>query len=245
MTGPGSERARVLVIADNGNDQDELATILGSEGYIVMAEATVAASLDRLRETAADIALLDLASPKNTCFDICRQIRHISGVPIILISAEHDERGVVSTLEHCASDYITKPVRARELIARIRAVLRRTLGDDSSASGVASDEATPDQPVILVGPIEIHWSSRKVFVDRELIELSRRDFDLLVFLASPSGKVRTREELIDRIWADKDLADTRTLDKHVGRLRARIEPHPKRPRYLKTVHGVGFRLDNP
>jgi two-component system response regulator RegX3 len=234
----------VLVIADNRNDRDELATILGSEGYIVMAEATESLGLQQLREKGADIVLLDMASPKSTCFDLCRRIQEISDVPIFLISAEHDELGVVSTLEHCATDYITKPVRARELIARIRAVLRRTLAYGSSRSGVSSEEATSDESVISVGPIEIHLSSRKALVGGEVVELSRRDFDLLVFLASPPGRLRTREELIDRIWSDRELADTRTLDKHIRHLRTRIEPSPKRPRYVKTVHGVGFRLDN-
>jgi DNA-binding response OmpR family regulator len=97
----------------------------------------------------------------------------------------------------------------------------------------------------VLGRIEIQPASRRLLIDGEPVELSRRDFDLLVFLASPPGRLRTREELIDRIWSDKELADTRTLDKHVARLRTRIEPSPKNPRHLKTVHGVGFRLDNP
>jgi two-component system response regulator RegX3 len=244
VSGPGSGSARVLVIADNENDREELTTVLGSEGYIVMAEALVSDGLQRLREAVADIVLLDMASPKTTFLDVCRQIREISDVPIFLISAEEDELEVLSALEQFATDYITKPIRARELIARIRAVLRRTQDYGSSRSGVSSEEAIPDESVISVGPIEIHLMSRKVLVDGEVVELSRRDFDLLVLLASPAGRLRTREELIDRIWSDRELADTRTLDKHIRRLRTRIEPSPKNPRYLITVHGVGFRLDN-
>jgi two-component system response regulator RegX3 len=245
VIGAGSDNARLLVVAHNDRDREELATVLGSEGYAVMAEATIAGGLVRLRETAVDIVLLDLASPKTTCFDVCRQIQAISDVPIILISSEHDEVGVASALEQCATDYITKPIRARELIARIRAVLRRTHPEDSSASGRSHDGVTQDEPTIVVGPIVIHPSARRVVVNGQVKELSRRDFDLLVLLASPPGKMRTRTELIDRIWSDRELSDTRTLDKHIRRLRTRIEPEAKRPRYLVTVHGVGFRLSDP
>jgi two-component system response regulator RegX3 len=239
------ENARVLVVADNDQDREELATVLGSEGYIVMAVATVPDGLQRLKEAGADIVLLDIASPKNTCFAMCRQIQEVADVPIILISAEHDELVVASTLEQCASDYITKPVRARELIARLRAVLRRTQTDLTGTSVERCDNESPQGSAIVLGRIEIQPASRRLLIDGEPVELSRRDFDLLVFLASPPGRLRTREELIDRIWSDKELADTRTLDKHVARLRTRIEPSPKNPRHLKTVHGVGFRLDNP
>jgi two-component system response regulator RegX3 len=240
---PGN--ARVLVVADNDQDREGLATVLGSEGYIVMAVATVSDGLQRLKETAADIVLLDIASPKNTCFAMCRQIQEVSDVPIILISAEHDELGVAEMLEQCATDYITKPVRARELIARLRAVLRRTSVDGSSSPDRRFDPKTARGSAIVIGRIEIDPESRRLLVDGAELALSRRDFDLLMVLASPPGRLRTREELIDRIWSDKDLADTRTLDKHIRRLRTRIEPSPKHPRYLKTVHGVGFRLDNP
>jgi two-component system response regulator RegX3 len=108
-----------------------------------------------------------------------------------------------------------------------------------------SDGATQGEPAIVVGPIVIHPSSRRVVVNGQAKELSRRDFDLLVLLASPPGRMRTRTELIDRIWSDRELSDTRTLDKHIRRLRTRIEPEAKRPRYLVTVHGVGFRLSDP
>lgn len=243
MTGSVSGSARVLVVADNEDDLGELATILRGEGYVVMAESTVSIGLRHLRDNVADIVLLDIASPKTTCFDICRQIQEVVDVPIILISAEHDEVGVAATLERCATDYITKPVRARELLARLRAVLRRTSTDSSWNAGTSQKRATSE--AIVVGRIEIHPTSRRLFVDGVSVDLSRRDFDLLVLLASPPGKLRTREELIDRVWTNSELADTRSLDKHIRRLRTRIELNPKKPRHLKTIHGVGFRLDNP
>ena len=245
MTGADSESGRVLVLAENENDLDELAVLLGSEGYAILAATTVPVGLQLLRETGADIVLVDLASPKDSCFEVCRHITAIADIPIILISAEHDEVGVASILEQCASDYVTKPVRARELVARVRAVLRRTLVDSASSTGVTSDEKETAEALVVVGPMQLDPSSRRLVVSGELVAVSRRDFDLLLFLASPPGRLRTREELMDRIWSDRELADTRSLDKSIRRLRAKIEPSPKKPRYLITIHGVGFRLDSP
>jgi len=244
VNGSESGSARVLVVADNDQDREELAAMLGVEGYIVIPVPTVSDGLQRLTDSSPDIVMLDMPSPKTTCFDVCRQIQEVSGVPIILISAEHDEVGVASTLEQCATDYITKPVRARELIARLRAVLRRTTGVESSSAD-RFDQRSARRSAIVIGHIEIDPESRRLLVDGAEVALSRRDFDLLVVLASPPGRLRTREDLIDRIWSDKVLNDTSTLDKHIRRLRTRIEANPKHPRYLKTVHGVGFRLDNP
>jgi len=229
-------------MGDTDIDQEELVATLVGEGFQVVAERTVDAGLRRLKKSPPDIVLLDIASPKNSCFDVCRHIGDIANVPIVVISAEHDQVGVVSTLEECAADYIIKPVRPRVLVARLRALMRRTYVDSPSRVNPAPVESDLGEPTIVVGPIEIDTLSRRVFVDGQAIELSRREFDLLVLLASPPGRVRTREELIDRIWAGVELSDTRPLDKQIRSLRAKLEPGFDRSRHLVTVHGVGFRL---
>jgi two-component system response regulator RegX3 len=245
MTYQGFTSARILVMADTDVDQEELVATLVGEGFQVVAERTLDAGLRRLKKSPPDVVLLDIALPKNSCFDICRHIGKITDAPIVVISAEHDQVGVVSTLEHCAADYITKPVRSRELIARLRALLRRTHVESTSSIGPAAFETDFGEPATWVGPIEIDTMSRRVFVHGKAIELSRREFDLLELLASPPGKVRTREEMIDRIWAGVELSDTRPLDKYIRSLRAKLEPRSDRSRYLVTVHGVGFRFSNP
>jgi two-component system, OmpR family, response regulator RegX3 len=158
-----------------------------------------------------------------------------------MVTALGSEVDVVLGLELGASDYVTKPFRLRELVARMQAVLRRT---QASRHALAAGElAPPRREAIEAGPVRIDLGQRYVSVNGEAIYLSRLEFDLLALLLSPPGQVRTREELIDRLWAGRELTDTRTLDTHVRRLRVKLEQHPATPLHLLTVRGVGFRFD--
>jgi two-component system, OmpR family, response regulator RegX3 len=168
--------------------------------------------------------------PDGSGIDLCRELHTTSDVPVIMVSARNEEVDVVLGLEFGAADYVTKPYRLRELVARMRAVLRRH-------EGVVSDE------VVVVGEIRIDPTRRTVACRDQTVELSRKEFDLLMLLASRLGHVVTREECLDALWWGQDLADTRTLDTHVKRLRHKIEVDPASPAHLKTIRGVGFRLD--
>jgi two-component system response regulator RegX3 len=159
-------------------------------------------------------------------------MRSLAAVPIIMVTARDSEVDVVLGLELGASDYVAKPFRLRELVARMRAVLRRGL-----------PSMAPREEVVQVGPVRLDNGRREVFVDGAQVDLSRKEFDLLALLMAHAGQVVTRELCIDRLWWDQDLTDTRTLDTHVKRLRRKIEPDPARPRHLITVRGVGFRFE--
>jgi two-component system response regulator RegX3 len=159
-------------------------------------------------------------------------MRALKPVPIIMVTARDSEVDVVLGLELGASDYVAKPFRLRELVARMRAVLRR---------GVATAEH--HEEVLLVGPVRLDAGRREVTVDDRPVELSRKEFDLLALLMTHSGQVVTRDWCIDRLWWDQELTDTRTLDTHIKRLRRKIEPDPANPRHLVTVRGVGFRFE--
>ena len=167
----------------------------------------------------------------------------IAPVPIIIVSALDTEADIVRGLELGAEDYIAKPYRLRELVARIRSVLRRVSPSEQPAT-IPSRTETTRTDVLTVGPFQVNFARRVVTANGEPIHLSRREFDLLVLLLSPPGQVRSREDLIDRLWSDRDLSNTRTLDTHIRRLRIKLEPDPGRPQYLVTVRGVGFRFES-
>jgi len=171
--------------------------------------------------------------PDRSGVEVCRQMRAIAPVPVIMVTARDAEVDVVLGLELGASDYVAKPFRLRELVARMRAVLRR---------GTAPPPA--DQEVVGSGPVRMDLGRRQVAVHGQPVELSRKEFDLLSLLMTHAGHVVTREWCIERIWWDQDLADTRTLDTHVKRLRRKIEEDPSHPRHLLTVRGVGFRFEH-
>lgn len=242
MTEPLSPQYKVLLIAHDDAEREALGATLRTEGFMVDVQSPTD-DLNNLHERIPDIVLLGVRSSKSAELDVCREIQRVAKVPVVVVSADRDETQVVLALELGAADYIAEPLRRREVVARLRAVLRRT-GRQSIESFGAGMDPVPDDSLIIVGPVEIQLEARRVLVDGEEIELSRRDFDLLVVLASPPGKLRTREELVDRIWPESQLADTRALDKHIRRLRAKIEPISDQPRYLVTVHGVGFRFDD-
>jgi len=222
---------RVLVVEDEESYSDALAYMLRKEGYEVAIAADGKAALAEFDRNGADIVLLDLMLPGLPGTEVCRQIRQTSAVPVIMVSAKDDEVDKVVGLELGADDYVTKPYSPRELVARIRAVLRR------------GQEPEVETATLEAGPVRMDVERHVVTVDGEQQKLPLKEFELLeMFLRNP-GRVLTRAQLIDRVWGSDYVGDTKTLDVHVKRLRAKIEPEPSEPRYLVTVRGLGYKLD--
>ena len=222
---------RVLVVEDEESYSDALAYMLRKEGYEVAIAADGNTALTEFDRFGPDIVLLDLMLPGIPGTEVCRQIRQTSSVPVIMVSAKDDEVDKVVGLELGADDYVTKPYSPRELVARIRAVLRR--GQEP--------ELMPD--TLEAGPVRMDVERHVVTVDGTEQRLPLKEFELLeMFLRNP-GRVLTRGQLIDRVWGSDYVGDTKTLDVHVKRLRAKLEPDPSDPRYLVTVRGLGYKLD--
>lgn len=223
-------RQCVLVVEDEESYQDALAVGLATEGFVVIGARTLGDARDILVRLTPDIILLDLMLPDGSGVDFCREVFHSTRIPVIMVTARTSEVDVVLGLEIGAADYVTKPYRLRELVARIRAILRRP--------------ATPDEDeVISFGDLRMDFVRRSVTRAGHEIELSRKEFDLLALFSTHLGQVVTREVCLDTLWWGMQLSDTRTLDTHVKRLRQKIELDPTRPRHLVTIRGVGFRLD--
>ncbi len=237
---------RILVVEDEESYRDALITSLGREGYEVHLAADGMEGLRLFTDAPPDIVLLDVMLPEISGVEVCRRMQALDpAIPIIMVTALDTEADVVLGLELGAADYLTKPYHLRELIARIQAVLRRFRPPAVPVRRVHEPRETEQgtRPPVSVGPIAVDFVRREVRVNGRAVHMSRQEFDMLAFLASPPGQIRTRDELIDRLWSNKDLADTRTLDTHIRRLRTKIEPDPPHPRYLVTLRGVGFRLD--
>ena len=222
---------RVLVVEDEESYSDALAYMLRKEGYEVAIAADGNAALVEFDRNGADIVLLDLMLPGIPGTEVCRTIRQTSSVPVIMVSAKDDEVDKVVGLELGADDYVTKPYSPRELVARIRAVLRRG----------TEPEAAP--ATLEAGPVRMDVERHVVTVDGNEQRLPLKQFELLeMFLRNP-GRVLTRGQLIDRVCVSDYVGDTKTLDVHVKRLRAKLEPDPGEPKYLVTVRGLGYKLD--
>ena len=233
VTGPSRDnRPLVLVVDDEESYRQALASGLAREGFAVEIAGDGHEALRLFHRVHPDLVLLDVMLPDQSGIEICQQMRALKPVPIIMVTARDSEVDVVLGLELGASDYVAKPFRLRELVARMRAVLRR---------GVAVAE--PHEEVLAIGPVRLDAGRREVTVDEQSVDLSRKEFDLLALLMSHSGQVVTRDWCIDRLWWDQELTDTRTLDTHIKRLRRKIEPDPANPRHLVTVRGVGFRFE--
>ena len=223
---------RVLVVEDEESYSDALAYMLRKEGFEVAIAGNGHDALTEFDRNGADIVLLDLMLPGLPGTEVCRQIRATSNVPVIMVSAKDDEVDKVVGLELGADDYVTKPYSPRELVARIRAVLRRGAGDGS-----------PDTSTLEAGPVRMDVERHVVTVNGEGQRLPLKEFELLeMFLRNP-GRVLTRGQLIDRVWGSDYVGDTKTLDVHVKRLRAKLEPNPSEPKFLVTVRGLGYKLD--
>ena len=224
---------RVLVVEDEESYRDALAYVLHKEGFEVAVAATGPQALEEFERSGADIVLLDLMLPGLSGTEVCRRLRLTSTVPVIMVTAKDDEVDTVVGLELGADDYVTKPYSPRELVARVRAVLRR--GQDSDG---------PAAPATLEhGPVRMDVERHTVTVDGSAVRLPLKEFELLELLLRNSGRVLTRGQLIDRVWGSNYVGDTKTLDVHVKRLRAKIEPDPATPRFLVTVRGLGYKFE--
>ena len=222
---------KLLLIEDEEGFGEALEYQLGREGYDVDRITDGAEGLERFRTNGADLVLLDLMLPSMPGEDICREIRRFSNVPIIMLTARDAEIDKVVGLEIGADDYVTKPFSSRELIARIKAVLRRTGGEPDDSGGVLEG-----------GGIRLDPERFEVTVRGEAVYLPRKEFQLLEILMENAGRVLTRKTLIDRIWGADYYGDTRTLDVHIKRLRAKCESEPHDPKHLLTIRGLGYKF---
>ncbi len=224
---------RVLIVEDEPDLADPLAYLLRREGYDVEIAEDGPAALVSFREHGADIVLLDLMLPGMPGTEVCRQIRTTSSVPIIMLTAKDSEVDIVVGLELGADDYVTKPYSARELLARMRAVLRR----------FSQVDADLDDRVLEGGRVVLDIDRHTVAVDGSEISMPLKEFELLEVLMRNAGRVLTRGQLIDRVWGSDYFGDTKTLDVHIKRIRSRIELNPGTPEMLVTVRGLGYRFE--
>jgi two-component system, OmpR family, response regulator RegX3 len=224
----------ILVVDDEQSYRDALTVALQREGFLVDTAADGPEALSRFEATRPALVLLDVMLPKMSGIDVCRELRAHSRVPIIMVTARDAEIDAVVGLEVGADDYIAKPFRLRELIARVRAALRRVPTADDSADH-------PD--VVEVGDVRLDAGRHEVYVRGAPVPLPLKEFELLELLMENAGRVLTRDVLIDRIWGPNYYGDTKTLDVHVKRLRSKIEDDPASPSRLVTVRGVGYRYE--
>jgi len=222
---------KLLVVEDAEDVREPLAYLLTREGYEVRTAADGAAALEEFENHPPDIILLDLMIPEISGIDVCRTIRMTSDVPIIMLTAKVGEANVVVGLESGADDYITKPFSTPELLARLRSVLRRHRADE------------PEDSMLVSNGLEMDVERHRVTVDGRPVEMPLREFELLELLMRNVGRVLTRRQIIERVWGADYYGDTKTLDVHVRRLRAKIEKDPAHPKRLVTVRGLGYRLE--
>ncbi|MDM7830461.1 response regulator transcription factor [Cellulomonas edaphi] len=233
---------RILVVEDEESYRDPLTYQLRREGYEVVEAATGTDALDRFADGGVDLVLLDLMLPGLSGTEVCRTIRLTSDVPVIMLTAKDDEIDKVVGLELGADDYITKPYSSRELLARVRAVLRRRSVVGVPSGGGAAPLEDEDDDLLVAGPIRMDVERHTVRVHDELVSFPLKEFELLELLLRNAGRVLTRGQLIDRIWGSDYVGDTKTLDVHVKRVRAKVEPDPANPTLLVTVRGLGYKL---
>jgi two-component system response regulator RegX3 len=228
------ETPTILVVDDEQSYRDALSVALEREGFIVETAADGAEAIARFDATRPALVLLDVMLPHMSGVDVCRELRARSQVPIIMVTARNAEIDAVVGLEVGADDYVTKPFRLRELVARVRAALRRAPNRDGTGS---------EQEIIEVGDVKLDAARHEVFVHETLVPLPLKEFELLELLLLNAGRVLTRDVLIDRIWGPNYYGDTKTLDVHIKRLRAKLEADPANPTRIVTVRGVGYRYE--
>jgi two-component system response regulator RegX3 len=225
---------RILVVEDEESFSDPLSYLLRKEGYEVSVAETGLMALEDFDRAGADLVLLDLMLPGLSGVDVCRALRHRSSVPVIMLTAKDSEIDKVVGLEIGADDYVTKPYSSRELLARIKAVLRR---------GQEPEELMP--ATLESGPVRMDVERHVVSVNGEHTPLPLKEFELLEMLLRNCGRVLTRAQLIDRVWGSDYVGDTKTLDVHVKRLRSKVEPDPANPAFIVTVRGLGYKFETP
>ncbi len=236
-----SRSPRVLVVEDEASFVEALSAGLRREGFAVDIARDGREALDRFEACRPDVVLLDVMLPRLSGLDVCREIRSISNVPIIMVSARGEEIDMVVGLEVGADDYVPKPYRLRELVARIRAVLRRAQVQAISAEVVSADSARS----VEVGDVLIDPQGHEVRVRGEIVRLPLKEFDLLRVLISNAGRVVTRDDLIEQVWGMDYVGDTKTLDAHIRRLRRKVETETSDPQRIVTVRGVGYKYHEP
>ncbi|CCH73831.1 response regulator transcription factor [Nostocoides australiense] len=224
--------ARILVVEDEPSYSEPLTYLLRKEGYQVQVAETGTEGLAAFDRTGADLVLLDVMLPGMSGIDVCRNLRAKSNVPVIMLTAKDSEIDKVVGLELGADDYVTKPYSSRELLARIKAVLRR---------GAEPEELLPS--TVSAGPVSIDVERHVVSIRGDRISLPLKEFELLEFLVRNNGRVLTRGQLIDRIWGSDYVGDTKTLDVHIKRLRKKVEFTPKEPVHILTVRGLGYKFE--
>jgi two-component system response regulator RegX3 len=224
----------ILVVEDEDSFVDALTVGLAREGFRVQVARDGAQALDLFDVVRPDLVLLDVMLPKVSGIDVCRELRSRSKVPIIMVTAKGAEIDTVVGLEVGADDYVTKPYRLRELVARMRAVLRRSPG-----AGDALPE--PSAEALVVGDVQLDPARHEVVIRGETVNLPLKEFELLALLLEHAGRVLTRDTLIDRIWGHDYVGDTKTLDVHIKRLRAKVEPDPTNPTHITTIRGLGYK----
>ena len=224
---------RILVVEDESSFSEALEFLLGKEGFSVVTAATGSEALKKFDQGGIDLVLLDLMLPEISGTEVCRQIRAKSKIPIIMLTAKDSEVDKVVGLEIGADDYVTKPYSARELVARINAVLRRNGGDVVQL----------DPGVMSVHGIRMDIDRHQVSINGIPASLPLKEFELLEFLMRNAGRVLTRMQLIDRVWGSDYVGDTKTLDVHIKRIRAKIEIDPANPKIIQTVRGLGYKME--
>lgn len=224
---------RILVVEDEASFSEALAYLLTKEGFEVTVAENGADAITAFARNGADLVLLDLMLPGLSGVEVCRQIRSYSQVPIIMLTAKDDEVDEVVGLEIGADDYVTKPYKSRELVARIRAVLRRQ-GNSEEVS----------ESVLTAGGVSMDVERHMVSVRGANVALPLKEFELLEMLLRNAGRVLTRGQLIDRIWGSNYVGDTKTLDVHIKRIRAKIEEDPAEPSIITTVRGLGYKYES-
>lgn len=232
---PGSQ-VTILIAEDEESFIEALELGLTREGFRVKIARDGQAALDLFREINPDLILLDLMLPRMSGIDVCRTIRTTSNVPIIMVTAKSTEIDTVVGLEVGADDYVTKPYSMRELVARIRAVMRRQADD--------IDPTTRSANTLERGGVSLNSERHEVFIGDKLVKLPLKEFELLEFLMTNAGKVLTRDLIIDRIWGSYYSGDTKTLDVHVKRLRNKLEDDPSNPKLITTIRGLGYRFED-
>jgi two-component system, OmpR family, response regulator RegX3 len=231
MTAEGPT-ARILVVEDEESLADTVRYNLEREGYAVAVASDGRAALDRFRSESPSLVILDLMLPEMSGLDVCRQIRQISNVPIIMVTAKDSEADKVSGLELGADDYVTKPFSVRELVSRVRAHLRRfEMRTDA-----------PEEDVLRGGPISLDVAKHEVLVRGQTVGFPPKEFELLEVFLRRKGRLLTRDFLIEEVWGAGYFGDTKTLDVHVKRLRKKVEQDPHQPKHLVTVRGLGYKF---
>jgi two-component system response regulator RegX3 len=226
---------KILVVEDEESFSEALAYLLGREGFDVTVADSGPKAIEEFDRVGADLVLLDLMLPGLSGTEVCKQLRQRSDVPIIMLTAKDSEVDKVVGLELGADDYVTKPYSSRELVARIRAVLRRNsdLGDAEPAGGT-----------LTVGPVRLDTERHVISIHGTTVQFPLKEFELLEFLMRNCDRVLTRTQIIDRVWGSDYVGDTKTLDVHIKRLRAKIEVDPANPVYIQTVRGLGYKMEN-